>query len=71
VTKPRPVGNRAAELLDQAIKHLQRSREQLKSAEVKQDRNPDLAALMRRDVGLWIAEAEILTLRVRTGQYEE
>lgn len=71
MTKPRPVGNRAAELLDEAIKALQRSKRHLREAEIKQDRQPDTAAAMRQTVELWITEAEVLTLRVRTGQYEE
>jgi hypothetical protein len=71
VTKPRPLGNRAAELVDQALRHLRYSREQLATAERKQDRHPDSATLLRIQADRAIVEAENLILRVRTGQYEE
>ena len=71
MTRPRPLGNRAAELVDKAITLLSTSRQRLRDAELRQDRHPDTAAAMRDKADHGITEAVELLLRVRHWQYEE
>jgi hypothetical protein len=71
VTKPRPLGNRAAELVDIAIQHTRHAQRLAHDARAKQDRHPDLAAQMVRDAEAQMTRVENLLMRVRYGDFDE
>ncbi len=71
MTKPRPLGNRAAELVDIAIQHTRHAQRLARDARRHQDRHPDLAAAMTRDAESEMTRVENLLMRVRYGDFDE
>jgi hypothetical protein len=71
VTKPRPLGNRAAELVDIAIQLTRHAQRLAHDAPKHQDRHPDLAAQMVRDAAAQMTRVENLLMRVRYGDFDE